>query len=62
MNKFSDYRATMGRFRAVGEEQKTYKESYMVLADFLTSLKKTQIDYQYFPTQQIGRASCRERV
>ena len=55
MNKFSDYRATMGRFRAVGEEQKTYKESYMVLADFLTSLKKTQIDYQYFPTQQYMR-------
>ena len=27
MNRFSDCRATMGRFRAVGEKQKTYKES-----------------------------------
>lgn len=52
MNKFSDYRATMGRFRTIGEEQNTYKESYMVLANFLTSLKHTQMDYQYFPTQQ----------
>lgn len=55
MNKFSDYRATMGRFRTIGEEQNTYKESYMVLANFLTSLKDTQMDYQYFPTQQYMR-------
>lgn len=52
MGRFSDYRSTLKRFSTIGVEQNEYKESYMQLANFLISLKDTNIDFAKFPTQQ----------